>query len=136
MDKLMHQQSTLIAVALKVQQIQNSKNLEKRYKNYKGTPRLHPTRYGEEPSPKIPNHIVTHPIFGIAGNNESLTVSSLNISSDTNHNTHNVTIHTIHLSRCMIGHGIHHSTHHVTSNQKTLIVRQQLWWSLTWTHTN
>ena len=41
-DKLMHQQSTLIAVALKVQQNQNSKNLEKRYKNYKRTPRLHP----------------------------------------------------------------------------------------------
>ena len=87
-DKLMHQQSTLIAVALKVQQTQNSKNLEKRYKNYKRTPRLHPTRYGEEPSPKIPDDIVTRPVYGIAGINESLTVSSLNVSSDTNLDTH------------------------------------------------
>ena len=65
----MHQLSTLIAVALKVQQTQNSKNLEKRYKNDKQTPRLHPTRYGEEPSSKIPDDIVTRPVYGIAGIN-------------------------------------------------------------------
>jgi len=32
MDKLMHQQNTMIAVALKVQRKQNSKNLEKWHK--------------------------------------------------------------------------------------------------------
>ena len=43
---------------------------------------------GEEPNPKIPDDIVTRPVYGIAGINESLTVSSLNVSSDTNHDTH------------------------------------------------
>ena len=33
-DKLIHQESTLIAVTLKVQQQKNSNNLEKQYINY------------------------------------------------------------------------------------------------------
>ena len=58
----MQKQSTLIAVALKVQRTQNFKNLEERFLNYKRTPRLHSTRYEEEPCPKIPDDIVTHRI--------------------------------------------------------------------------
>jgi hypothetical protein len=82
-DKIMHQQSLLIAVALRVQQTQNSKNLEKRYQNYKRTPRIKPIRYGEE---IFQHDIVNNINIGTADNNESLTVASIEVPNNNHHN--------------------------------------------------
>jgi len=80
----MQQQSTLI-----VQQKHNSETLERLEKRHKKCTRLHPTRYGEESFEKFPNDIGTHHV-GIADNNESRTISSLNISIDINHYTRDI----------------------------------------------
>jgi hypothetical protein len=89
-DNLMHQQGKLIEVALRVQQDRNSKNLEKRYKNYKRTPNIKPTKFGDEAFERIDDNIVTLSAIGIATNNASLTIPSVGIPTDNSSSTSNI----------------------------------------------
>ena len=74
-------------MALNVEQRQNSKHLEKRYKNY--NPTLTPNTVREEPIQKIPHDIITNAISRITGNSDLLAAFSPYVSSDMNHYTYN-----------------------------------------------
>jgi hypothetical protein len=87
-DQLVHQQSTLIAVALRVQQQHNSHNLEKRYKNYKRIPNVKPTRFGDESFPRMVDDNVTLSPISLTTNTESLTVPVLGLPSEAAPHTH------------------------------------------------